>query len=360
MQKLSYVFLACFFLFSCPQTNAQQDVSREIQNSLDNYLERLGHDIDVLKKKIDDVLWYERVGDVAYIDKVRIAGAPPAGAEDAKRYIDKNPIKFWSYVFIPKDIDPSKEYPLIVLPHGGVHGDFTTNHVHIIREFMAQQYIVVAPEYRGSTGYGRRFYRWIDYGGLENKDVKISRDYMVENYSIVDNEKVGIVGWSHGGMIALMNIFEYPDRYACAYAGVPVSDLIARMGYMWPSYENYFSANYHIGTPVWRDIQEYRERSPVYHAHKLQTPLMITTNTNDEDVHVLEVENLINALKANDKSFEYKIYEDVPGGHSFDRMDHAEGRVARFEMYRFLEKHLNPPVKFRTLKDMEKAGYRFN
>jgi dipeptidyl aminopeptidase/acylaminoacyl peptidase len=339
---------------------AQEPGNNALQNSLDNYFERLGHDVDVLKKKIDDILWFERVGDIAFIDKVRIAGAPPAGAEKAKRFIDKNPIKFWSYVFIPKDIDRDKKYPLIVLPHGGVHGDFTTNHVHIIREMMAQQYIVVAPEYRGSTGYGRRFYRWIDYGGLENLDVKISRDYMVENYTIVDEKRVGIVGWSHGGMIALMNIFEYPKAYACAYAGVPVSDLIARMGYMWPAYEENFSANYHIGEPVWRNIDEYRKRSPVNHVHKLQTPLMITTNTNDEDVHVLEVENLINALKANDKSFEYKIYQDVPGGHSFDRMDHAEGRQARFQMYRFLEKHLNPPIRFRNIRDMEEAAYRFH
>jgi dipeptidyl aminopeptidase/acylaminoacyl peptidase len=171
---------------------------------------------------------------------------------------------------------------------------------------------------------------------------------------------VGIVGWSHGGMIALMNIFDKPGNYSCAFAGVPVSDLVARMGYMRPDYEEYFSADYHIGKTVNEDIDEYRRRSPVYHAHKLKTPLLIHGNTNDEDVHVIEVENLINALKAHGKKFDYKIFRDIPGGHSFDRMDHATAREIRYDIYKFLEKHLNPPVKFRNKQEMERAAYRYN
>jgi dipeptidyl aminopeptidase/acylaminoacyl peptidase len=64
-----------------------------------------------------------------------------------------------------------------------------------------------------------------------------------------------------------------------------------------------FLAPYHIGKQVHENIDEYRRRSPVYHAHKLRTPLLIHSNTNDEDVHVLEVENLINRLKALNKEF---------------------------------------------------------
>lgn len=360
MKKIStpliiiFVFLLTGFITVKEISNA--DIFKKIQENDYNNKHRL----DVLQKKIDDVLWFNRVGDVAYIDKVFMAGEPPVGHETATRLIDKNPVKFWSYIFIPKDIDPTKKYPLIVLPHGGVHGDFNTYYTHIIRELMTQKYIVVAPEYRGSTGYGRLTYERIDYGGLENSDVDMSRQFMLENFSIVDGSRVGIVGWSHGGMIALMNIFSNPENYACAFAGVPVSDLVARMGYKRPAYEDFFSADYHIGQPVHENIDEYRRRSPVYHAHKLKTPLLIHTNTNDEDVHVLEVENLINTLKASGKSFDYTIYKDIPGGHSFDRMDHAKGREARFDIYKFLESHLNPPVKFNSLSDMEVAAYRFN
>lgn len=347
-------------LLSISTLHAQDNGYDEVIKNVDGQFYNLRHRLDILEKKIDDVLWFERVGDVAHIDKVFLAGDPPANAAGSTTLAGTNPVKFWSYVLIPKGIDPSDKYPLIVLPHGGVHGDFNTYYTHIVRELMAQQYIVVAPEYRGSTGYGRTTYELIDYGGLENADVRISKDYMLENYSIVDRNRVGIVGWSHGGMIALMNIFENPDDYACAFAGVPVSDLVARMGYKRPAYEDFFSAGYHIGKMVHEDIDEYRRRSPAYHAEKLATPLLIHTNTIDEDVHVLEVMNLINALKAEEKRFEYRVYESIPGGHSFDRMDHAEGRKIRYEIYKFLERYLDPPVKFRNREEMERAAYRFN
>lgn len=359
MKANKVFFLLLLFLIFQQNHVAAQSSPPVTQDALNEHFNNLRHRLDILQKKIDDVLWFERVGDIAFVDKVFLAGEPPRDHEKAKTLQEANPVKFWSYVFIPKDIDASRKYPLIVLPHGGVHGDFNTYYTHIIRELMAQQYIVVAPEYRGSTGYGRLTYELIDYGGLENADVDISRQYMVDNYSIVDSNRIGIVGWSHGGMIALMNIFENPRNYKCAFSGVPVSDLIARMGYKRPAYEDYYSADYHIGNRVHENIDEYRRRSPVFHAHKLQTPLLIHTNTIDEDVHVLEVENLINAFKAHNKSFEYEIFKDVPGGHSFDRMDHKQGREIRFRIYKFLEKHLDPPVKFRNQTEMEKAAYRF-
>ena len=91
------------------------------------------------------------------------------------------------------------------------------------------------------------------------------------------------------------------------------------------------------------DVDEYRRRSPAWNADKLQTPLLIHTTTNDEDVHVLEVENLINALKAGGKTFEHRVYKDAPGGHQFNRLDTRFAKQSRAEAYRFLAKYLNPP-----------------
>ena len=87
---------------------------------------------------------------------------------------------------------------------------------------------------------------------------------------------------------------------------------------------------------------EYRKRSPVFHAKELQTPLLIHTNTNDEDVNVLEVEHLIEALKAEGKKFEYKIYQDAPGGHYFNRIDTKAAKESRKEIWRFLAGYLKP------------------
>ena len=144
-------------------------------------------------------------------------------------------------------------------------------------------------------------------------------------------------------MITLMNIFDHPEDYAVAYAGVPVSDLVARMGYKSDQYRAIFSAPNHIGKTAEDDVREYLRRSPVTHAHKLQTPLLIHTNTNDEDVNVLEVRRLIAALKSEGKKFEYKIYENAPGGHAFNRLDTKLARESRREIYHFLARYLNPP-----------------
>ena len=178
---------------------------------------------------------------------------------------------------------------------------------------------MIAPEYRGSTGYGKEFWQLIDYGGLEVEDVFAGKVWMLENHDILDPKRVGIMGWSHGGLITLMNLFAHPKDFQVGYAGVPVCDLGGRvMGCAW--WQGYrvdlFSASYqHRARRAEDDVNEYRRRSPAWNAEKLETPLLIHTTINDEDVNVLEVEHLIKTLKAADRKFEHKIYKDAPGGH---------------------------------------------
>ena len=245
----SFILLLIGFTICKPQLVRSQSIENlqsQIE-SLQKEISELSFQFDAIMKKTDDVLWYNKVGDVAHIDKVYMYGPPKWKESNPTAQGAGNPLNIWSYIFISRKADQSSKYPLIVLPHGGVHGDFSTYHTHIIREFIAQGYIVVAPEYRGSTGYGKSFQQSIDYGGLEVEDVKACRDYMIENFDIVDKNRVGIVGWSHGGLIALMNIFDHPDDYQACFAGVPVSDVIARMGYKTQDYRDLFPPNITLG-----------------------------------------------------------------------------------------------------------------
>lgn len=310
-----------------------------IQKMRDNntfHLQKLG-------KAIDDILWHQYLGDKAKIDKWRIIGPPPANTTAQSDQNKGNPFVLWTYTFIPKDIKKDEKRPLMVYIHGGVHANIATRDYHIIEELLDQGYIIVAPEYRGSTGYGEQYYKLIDYGGLETEDTYAARNWAVENIENVDTERVGIMGWSHGGLHTLFNIFNHPESYTAAYAGVPVSDLVARMGYKGESYHNLYSAEYHIGKSAVESPEEYKKRSPAWHAHKLEIPLRIHTTTSDEDVNVLEVEHLIKALKAEGKEFEYEIYDNAPGGHVFDRIDTKEAKEIRFKAYDFLAKYLSPP-----------------
>lgn len=350
------ILLGGISLPAMSQASDQAEKSELIR--LRQEIDALSHRFNSLQKVIDDVLWYERVGDVALVDKVRLVGPPRWKEPNPTAQGAGNPIKFYAYIFIPRKLDYSRKYPLMVFAHGGVHSNFSTYNTHIVRELVSQGYVIIAADYRGSTGYGSGMYRLIDYGGLEVEDVYATRNYMLENYAFVDKDRVGILGWSHGGLIALMNIFNHPQDYKVAFAGVPVSDLIARMGYKTQRYRDLYSADYHIGKTAYEDVNEYRRRSPAWNAEKLQTPLLIHTNTNDEDVNVLEVEHLIKSLKAAGKKFEYEIYQDIPGGHSFDRLDTMTAKKIRLKIYRFLEKYLDPPHPFRSVADLHKAGYR--
>jgi dipeptidyl aminopeptidase/acylaminoacyl peptidase len=359
MNKPKLIFFLLLFLAGAVSAQNLDELKNNLKN-LQSVNENMEHRIDQLAKQIDDVLWYNKVGDIAHVDKLYIYGPPKWKEKNPTAKGAGNPVKFWNYVFIPQNVDVSRKYPLVILPHGGVHADFTTYYAHIVRELVSQGYVVAAPEYRGSTGYGKSFYETIDYGGLETEDAWFSRNYMIDNYNFIDKNRVGIIGWSHGGLITLMNIFDHPDDYQVAFAGVPVSDLIARMGYHNQSYRDLFEAGYHIGQTANDNVQEYRRRSPAWNSHKYKgTPLLIHTNTNDDDVNVLEVEHLIKSLKAEGKPFEYQIFEDIPGGHSFDRMDTRTAKEIRLKIHQHLARYLKPENGFKTLEDLQKAAYKF-
>lgn len=296
---------------------------------------------DQVLKALDDLEWYLKLSDIAQVDKISYTSLPLAHNPNPTAPGAGNPLIIRAYTFIPKNLDRTKKQPLLVLAHQGIHGNVSSTELgHIMRELIQQGYSVIAPDYRGSTGYGQAFYQDIDYGGREVDDVFAARQWMLETYPFFDPKRVGAIGWSHGGFITLMDVLQHPDAFACAYAGVPVSDLVLRLGYHDASYNALYSAPYHIGKTVREDIKEYERRSPITWVSKLQTPLLIHTNTNDEDVNVLEVERLITALKADGKQFEYKIYQDAPGGHMFNRLDTDLARESRQDVYKFLAKYL--------------------
>ena len=323
-------FLTLFFALS---GSAQQPPSSEAVDRLQRSMDR---SFDDLERTIDDALWYDKLGDAADIQIYRIASSKPRRERNPTGADAGNPLILPLYVFTPKNL--KGKAPMLVFVHGGVHGRLTSSYAHIFREGLERGYVIISPEYRGSIGHGSDLYNQIDYGGAEIDDTHDARNWAVENLPNVDASRVGIFGWSHGGYHTLMNIFNWPGDYKVAYAGVPVSDLVQRMGYTSQGYRDMFKE--FIGNTAQENLDEYRRRSPVFHASKLQTPLLIHTTTNDEDVRVIEVEHLINALKAAGKKFEYKIYDRAPGAHQFNRIDTKLARDSRREMWDFLGRYL--------------------
>jgi len=340
MTMRTHLFPLCWVLTASGILGAQEPAEVRLKR-LEAELQATQWELGALRKATDDILWFQRLSDIAEVDKVTYVGPPNPKAEETYGIKnERHPMKVYQYVFVPRKLDPAKKHPLIVLPHGGTHADFGTYHVHIVREMVERGYVVVAPDYRGSTGYGKEFYDAADYGGLETDDVVAGRDWAVENLPFVDGGRCAMVGWSHGGLIAMMAVFDHPEKFKAAYAGVPVSDLLARLGYAGDEYKDERVIRGLFGKTATEDVDRFRKRSPVWNVHKLKTPLLVHSSTNDRDVNVVEVEQLLRALKAEGKVFQSKIYPDAPGGHSFNRIDTALAKESRREIYDFLAKHL--------------------
>src|SRR5215212_9104368 len=170
-----------------------------------------------------------------------------------------------AFVFQPLTLRDAKGHPAIVWVHENIRGHLYEHYIPYIREATAKGYVVIAPEYRGSIGYGKVFYDAIDYGGTEVDDVVTAVDVLKTKYPVVDPSRIGIMGWSHGGMITLLSILRYPALFRSAVAMVPVTNLFQRLA--WKGVERQHElidpANRYGGLPFERhDI--YKDRSPLY------------------------------------------------------------------------------------------------
>lgn len=233
-----------------------------------------------------------------------------------------------AYVFRPLTMAIDAGYPVLVWVHGGVHSNWSDIYLPFIREATRRGYIVVAPDYRGSTGYGKEFHDAIDYGGYEVDDIISAFDYLSEEVPEADLDRVGVMGWSHGGYIASMAVFREEHPFRAAVAIVPVSNLVFRLSYKGPSYQALFSTQARIrGLPHERR-ELYIERSPVYQVDALRVPILVHVATNDADVDFVESEMFVHALQVKQPTLaETKVYVDPPGGHSFTRLVDGAYRV---------------------------------
>ena len=262
------------------------------------------------------------------------------------------------YIFEPRALRGTHGHPALVWIHGGVHGDLDPLYFPFIKEAVDRGYVVLAPEYRGSTGYGREHQEAIDYGGYEVEDCLTAVNYMADRMPYVDPERLGIIGWSHGGFIAMHAVFRDQRSFKAAAALVPVTNLVFRLSFKGPRYAERFVRQKRIGGEVHERRRLYIERSPLYQIDRLQTPLLVHVADNDRDVDFVEAQQLIHALEyKKPRLAETRVYVDPPvdeygDGHTFNRrVDRARGYVrvdSRAQrdswnrIWTFLEWHLLP------------------
>jgi dipeptidyl aminopeptidase/acylaminoacyl peptidase len=229
-----------------------------------------------------------------------------------------------AHLFQPLQKRGPKGHAAMVWVHGGVHGNWSLTMFPFVKEAVERGYVIIAPEYRGSTGYGEAFHQAIDYGGYEVDDTISAVDYL-KTLPHVDPDRLGIMGWSHGGYITLMTVLRDEHPFKAGAAIVPVTNLVFRLSFKGPDYQWDFSTQKRILGLPFEKPDVYIERSPLYHVDKLRVPLLVHVATNDLDVNYVEDQQIVDALRSRKPDLaETKTYVDPPtwgrtGGHSFSR-----------------------------------------
>jgi dipeptidyl aminopeptidase/acylaminoacyl peptidase len=233
-----------------------------------------------------------------------------------------------AYLFAPLTKKPEKHSALVWI-HGGVHGDWGIGMWPFVKEAVQKGYVIITPEYRGSTGFGEAHYLAIDYGGKEVDDALSSVDYL-KTLPYVDMDRLGAMGWSHGGFIVNHILFRYEHPFKAGAAMVPVTNLFFRLSDHSPGYARSFATQPGIQGLPFENPEEYIKRSPVYHVANLKVPLLVHVATNDCDVFYRENVQMVHTLRSLKPDLaETKIYDNPPWvgqpervngcGHTFNR-----------------------------------------
>jgi dipeptidyl aminopeptidase/acylaminoacyl peptidase len=253
-----------------------------------------------------------------------------------------------AYLFVPRNLDRSRKHPAIVWVHGdGVNQNYDGWHVqrnyavyYSFHQYLLQQgYVVIAPDYRGSIGYGSAWREgvYMDVGGKDFRDAAMSATYL-KTLPYVDADRIGIWGLSYGGFFTLLAVTEMPATFRAAVDVAGVAD-----------YAMYYEDPYHggwtvsrIGTPD-QSPQVYAQASPISHVDRLERPLLVLHGTSDVNVPYLHSVRLIDALLKNKKGplVEFMTY---PGEFHYFTREHVL-RDAWTRVDRFFAKWLGPEAR---------------
>ena len=208
----------------------------------------------------------------------------------------------------PPDFTPGKKYPALLWMHGGPVLQDQHEFDSFAQFFAAQGYLVLSPNYRGSSGRGFAFSRAIsaDWGHLEVEDVLGAVDALVAQ-GLADPDRLVVGGWSYGGMMTDY-VIASDTRFKAAVSIAGVANMLASYGT--DEYVQWYEQE--LGLP-WKGIDAYLKVSyPFFHADRIQTPTLFLCGENDWNVPLVNSEQMYQALRSQGKQARLVIY---PGAH---------------------------------------------
>jgi len=254
------------------------------------------------------------------------------------QYASRDGLTIHGYLTLPAGREP-RNLACIVNPHGGPWARDGWGYNPEVQFLANRGFAVLQMNFRGSTGYGRKFWEasFGQWGLAMQDDITDGVQWLVEQ-GIADPERIGIYGGSYGGYAALAGVAFTPDLYAAAVDYVGVSNLFTFMNTIPPYWKPMLDKMHDmVGDPE-RDRERLAATSPALHADRIKVPLLVAQGAQDPRVNKAESDQMVEALRARGVEVEYLVKDNE--GHGFHNDEN------KFEFYeameRFFTQHLKP------------------
>ena len=254
-------------------------------------------------------------------------------------YSARDGLVIHGYLTLPIGIEP-KNLPVVIHPHGGPWSRDEWGYDPEVQFLANRGYAVLQMNYRGGTGYGKKFYEagFKQWGKKMQDDITDGVEWLKKE-GIADSTRIAIYGGSYGGDAALFGVTLTPDLYAAGVADVAATNMFSFIRTLAPEWGPYIKQFYEmVGDPNNpKDSLMLAEISPLFHVDKIKAPLFISCGANDPRVNRTESDQMVTALKKRGVYVEYMVKDDE--GHGFNNQDN------RFDFYGVMEKFLDKYLK---------------
>lgn len=249
------------------------------------------------------------------------------------RYPSFDGLEIPSVLYKPKNASEKNKVPALVWVHGGPGGQSRVGYRAFVQYLVNHGYAVLAVNNRGSSGYGKTFYKMDDqkHGDVDLKDCINAKDYFAAQ-GWVDMDKIGIIGGSYGGYMVMAALAFKPNEFEVGVNIFGVTNWLRTLKSIPPYWESFRKALYEeLGDPFTDDSVRLYNISPLFHAQNVTKPLMVLQGANDPRVLQVESDEIVEKVKANGVPVEYVLFPDE--GHGFMKKENeikGYGQVLEF------------------------------
>lgn len=254
------------------------------------------------------------------------------------RYKSFDGLEIPAIYYKPHQASPDAKVPAVVMVHGGPGGQARVGYFSLIQYLVNHGYAVIDVNNRGSSGYGKSFFKMDNknHGDKDLKDIVWAKKYL-QTLPYIDTAKIGVMGGSYGGYMTLAALCFHPDEFKAGVDIFGVANWLRTLRSVPPYWESFKKALYdELGDPNTADTVRLKAYSPLYNADKIKKPLMVLQGANDPRVLQVESDEIVAQVKKNNVPVEYVVFPDE--GHGFVKKQNEIKGYGQIK--EFLDKYL--------------------